>query len=191
MEPVLIKTYDDLPPDRMEIARYARSGGEEPALLDACLEEARGLGPGRVCYRRFPIYRKADTLDFGFAAVDAKSLTRHLAGCDAILLFAATVGLGMDRLISRYARLSPARAFLFDAIGTARVETLCDAFCTDMTAEFGPLRPRFSPGYGDLPLALQKDILATLDCQRKIGLTLNQSLLMSPTKSVTAIVGIG
>lgn len=52
------------------------------------------------------------------------------------------------------------------------------------------LKPRFSAGYGDLPLEVQKDIFRVLDCPRKIGLTLNDSLLMSPTKSVTAIVGI-
>ena len=53
------------------------------------------------------------------------------------------------------------------------------------------LRPRFSPGYGDLPLELQKDVFRVLDCPRKIGLSLNESLLMSPSKSVTAIIGIG
>ena len=53
------------------------------------------------------------------------------------------------------------------------------------------LPPRFSPGYGDLPLSLQRDIFRVLDCPRKIGLTLNESLLMSPSKSVTAIVGLG
>lgn len=54
----------------------------------------------------------------------------------------------------------------------------------------GDTRPRFSPGYGDLPLALQRDIFHALDCARKIGLTLNDSLMMSPAKSVTAIIGI-
>ncbi len=52
-------------------------------------------------------------------------------------------------------------------------------------------RPRFSPGYGDLTLLAQKDIFAVLDCGKRIGLTLNDSLLMSPSKSVTAFVGIG
>ena len=60
-----------------------------------------------------------------------------------------------------------------------------------MQAEGKFLKPRFSPGYGDLPLEMQRDIFRVLDCSRKIGLTLNESLLMSPSKSVTAIVGIG
>ena len=44
--------------------------------------------------------------------------------------------------------------------------------------------------YGDLPLEMQKDIFNVLDCSKRIGLTLNESLLMSPSKSVTAIIGI-
>ena len=51
-------------------------------------------------------------------------------------------------------------------------------------------RPRFSAGYGDFELSAQTEIFHALDCQRKIGLTLNDSLLMSPSKSVTAIIGI-
>ncbi len=51
-------------------------------------------------------------------------------------------------------------------------------------------RPRFSPGYGDLPLALQPDLLHFLNAQRWVGITVGKTLLMSPMKSVTAIMGI-
>ena len=80
------------------------------------------------------------------------------------------------------------------AIGAERIEALCDAFCDKLKAEKSEkglfLRPRFSAGYGDLSIELQRDIMRALDCGRKIGVTLNESLLMSPSKSVTAIVGI-
>ncbi|MBR3258643.1 MAG: vitamin B12 dependent methionine synthase, partial [Eggerthellaceae bacterium] len=46
------------------------------------------------------------------------------------------------------------------------------------------------PGYGDLPLEVQPDLLGLLDASRRLGITLSDSLLMSPTKSVTAIVGL-
>ncbi|MBQ5601557.1 MAG: Vitamin B12 dependent methionine synthase activation subunit, partial [Clostridia bacterium] len=71
------------------------------------------------------------------------------------------------------------------------IEALCDAFCADIKKEYNTgLEPRFSPGYGDLPLSAQKNIFAVLDPERRIGLTLNSSLLMSPSKSVTAFVGL-
>ena len=109
-------------------------------------------------------------------------------------MFAATVGLELDRLIARHSRLSPARALALQAYGAERIESLCDAFLRNVQSECASegitLRPRFSPGYGDLPLSFQRTLFETLDCARKIGLTLNESLLMSPTKSVTAIVGL-
>ena len=80
---------------------------------------------------------------------------------------------------------------MMQAIGAERIEALCDAFCDDMEKEMGvSLRPRFSPGYGDLPLSVQKDIISLLEAPKRIGLSLNDSLLMSPTKSVTAFAGI-
>ena len=51
-------------------------------------------------------------------------------------------------------------------------------------------RPRFSPGYGDLPLDLQKDISRILNMPKEIGVSLTQTLLMTPSKSVTALIGL-
>ena len=80
---------------------------------------------------------------------------------------------------------------MISALGSERIEALCDKFNKDFEFENEvSLKPRFSPGFGDLSLMIQKDIFAVLDCPRKIGLSLNDSLLMSPTKSVTAFVGI-
>ena len=130
----------------------------------------------------------------GFARTDSASLRRHLAGCDRAVLFAATVGLEMDRLIARFSAVSPARALMLQAVGTERIEALCDLFCVDISRRLARdglhSRPRFSPGYGDLPIEMQRDIFRVLDCPANIGLTLNESLLMSPSKSVTAIIGV-
>ena len=89
-------------------------------------------------------------------------------------------------------RLSPARAVMLQALGTERVESLCDIFCEDFGIDNSVvLKPRFSPGYGDLSLDTQKDIFSVLNCPKNIGVYLNDSLLMSPSKSVTAFAGIG
>ena len=49
---------------------------------------------------------------------------------------------------------------------------------------------RYSPGYGDLPLEAQRELVRALDTHRKIGVSLTESCLMMPSKSVTAILGI-
>ncbi len=186
------------PIERRAWLRYMGVGEptkEVGELVDACEGEARECFDFRVCYRYFAIRVEKNTVDLGFACVESASLCRHLEGCDGILLLAATVGIGIDRLIAKYSRLSPARALCLQALGTERVESLCDVFNAEVTAKMRETgfctRPRFSPGYGDLPLELQCDIFRALDCGRKLGMTLNDSLLMSPSKSVTAIIGIG
>lgn len=194
---VYTKIYNSPEINTREILRYAGVRTDVPEIkevLNDCLDEIAGQLVYKVCYRTFPIATNGKMLDFGFCKVKSEALAKNLTGCEGILLFGATVGIGLDRLMARYSRMSPSKAFMFQAIGAERIEALCDAFCKDVSASLlsdgRRACPRFSPGYGDLELEIQKDIFAVLDCPRKIGLTLNESLLMSPTKSVTAIVGI-
>ena len=195
---LLTKAYPPPPIDRNAILRYAgtrETSKELEARLDDCITLASHAFSYRVCWREYPIRRSEDgVLDLTFAKTDSRSLCRHLDGCERIVLFAATVGLEIDRLVARQTALSPANALLLNALGVERVEALCDAFEAELAEkvaqEGGCIRSRFSPGYGDLPLELQHDVVAALDTPRKIGLTLNQSLLLSPSKSVTAIIGI-
>ncbi len=179
--------------DRGEVIRYAGGGkdsGELKKMLDECIEEASSVLSYRVCYKEFDIRAEENLLDMGFCKVESASLARNLSGCRKIILFAATVGIGIDRLIMKYGRLSPAKGLMMQAIGAERIEALCNAFCEKMRGDGYEIRPRFSPGYGDLPISLQKEIFKALEPDRIIGLTLSGSLLMSPTKSVTAIIGI-
>lgn len=192
---VLSKTYDAPPFCEREILRYAgakTADNETLRLVRECTAEAEKCLTYKVCYRSFPLRTKNENCDFENFSLSSVQLAKNLDGCECAVVFAATVGVGIDRLIAKYGRLSPVKALFFQAIGAERIEALCDAFCADLETEFGTgTRPRFSAGYGDLPLESQKDIFSVLDCERRIGLTLNESMLMSPSKSVTAIVGIG
>ncbi len=192
---ILSKTYIEPPFCEKEILRYAGCRGEREeisVLLKECIDEVKDKLSYKVCYRELSIKTVGDTCDFEVFSVHSEKLARNLKGCEKVILFAATVGVEIDRLIGKYGRLSPTKALLFQAIGAERIEALCDAFCADIKKEYNTgLEPRFSPGYGDLPLSAQKNIFAVLDPERRIGLTLNSSLLMSPSKSVTAFVGLG
>lgn len=194
MTPVVnLKIYEEPPFNEREILRYAGcrfSDSASESLMHSCIDEARSAVSYRLCYVRVPVTVDGGVCDFGSFSVYSKDLSKNLSGCGEVFIFAATVGFGIDRLISKYSRLSPARALMLQALGAERIEALCDAFCGELNFEGNSLRPRFSPGYGDLPLSVQSDIFALVDASRKIGLCLNDSLLMSPTKSVTAFAGI-
>ena len=181
-----IKIYPPPPVDLCEILRYAGSKTADPAvcaLLSECLSEVQ---PGlcyRVCFLELPVAVTEDTCVLGAVSFHSRDLAAHLRGSASAVIFAATVGVEPDRLLLRYSRLSPARALLLQAIGAERIEALCDVFCDDIVGA----RARFSPGYGDLPLHTQRDLFRLLQPEKHIGVTLNDSLLMSPAKSVTAI----
>ena len=185
-----------IPFDEREILRYAMlpsfAPRPEELPLQECLEAAKGAAKCRAVWRRYPLRRNGEELDLGFARTDTRDLRQHLEGCSEILLFACTAGAEMDRRIARAKLLSPARGLLMHAIGAQQVEGGCDRLCQKL-AELFPdrqLTDRFSPGYGDLPLAMQRDVMEALDCGRTVGITLTDSLLMTPSKSVTAIIGM-
>ena len=188
------RVYDAPPIRRREILRYAGCDVADAAvmeLMESCLTDAADALTPKVCWQVLDVNVRDELCDFGVFSLSSRQLARNLDGCSRVILFAATVGVGIDRLITKYSRIAPSRALMLQAIGAERIEALCDAFCADMEKQMGAsLRPRFSPGYGDLPLECQKNIIALLDTPRKIGLSLHDSLMMSPTKSVTAFAGI-
>lgn len=194
---VHVKEYKKPEYNINEVLRYMcckRAEEAVQALLAECISELGERLSFKVCAKVLPVCFDGGSLDFGVMRVQSNDLAKNLRGCDKAVLFAATVGLEIDRLIARYGVISPSRSVAFQAIGAERIESLCDLFEDDVRAEAEKhgkfLRPRFSAGYGDFEISAQKRIFDILDCRRKIGLTLNDSLLMSPSKSVTAIIGI-
>lgn len=154
------------------------------------ISELLGIVSPRLCYSIYPLSINSSTVDLGFTSVQSADLAKCLLGCTDVIAVCATVGLDTDRLIAKYSRLSPSRALILQAAGAASVEALLDTFENELKEDGYMLRPRFSCGYGDLPLTLQKNIFAALDCQKNIGVSLTDSMLMTPTKSVSALIGV-
>lgn len=189
----LILLSDELdvrPPDVCSfIGAVGESACELFPLIDSAIQEMSPLLTPRACYDEYDIRIDGKLIDLGFAKIESEDLAKHIKGCRKIILIAATVGIGADRLIAKYSLTEPSRALVMQAVGAAAVECFLDKITPDLGAGRELCR-RFSCGYGDLPLELQKDIFAALSCEKNIGVTLNTSLLMTPTKSVTAIIGI-
>lgn len=133
-------------------------------------------------------------LAIGPLSVQSRRLADVLAGCDRAFLFAATLGTGVDALLRRYGATSATDLLIAQAAATALIENVCDECEAEMRCDPSvsgkKLRARFSPGYGDLPLAVQRPLLAILDATRRIGISLTSTDQMVPVKSVSAIVGV-
>ncbi len=129
-------------------------------------------------------------------AFESRNLAANLSQCGYVILIAATLGLQADKLLQKYEILNMTKATITQACGAASIEAYCnilqERICEEISTDDRRLylRPRFSPGYGDLPLPYQKVIFEELECSRRIGLTLTDSLLMYPTKSVSALIGM-
>ncbi len=131
------------------------------------------------------------TVDFSYFRVVSRNLSRNLKDCKRAVVFAATLGTQADLLIRRYAKSSITKSVIINACGSALIEQVCDDSQEEIRSIVGGyFRPRFSPGYGDFDLKHQTDIISLLDAQKAIGLTLSDTLILMPEKSVTAIMGI-
>ena len=174
------------------VCRYlgARAGALPPELLgqiETICARAETLGVWRAGWLTLPIRVEEACVDAGgLIRLPGKSLAAHLAGCARAVLFCATAGPGFDRMLSAN-RLQPARLAIWDAAGTAGIESFCDRFCEALG---GHQRSRFSPGYGDSPLEMQEQLLEFLDAEKQLGITLSKGYMMSPSKSITAIIGL-
>ena len=187
--------------DRREIERYLGYKGihaadpQISAMIGLCMEDIRReSSPGAVC-QTFPlVWEGEEACRFAGIRTVSRNLMRNLRGCEEVVLMAVTLGPGPDRLIRRAEVQNMLKACVYQAAGAAAVEAWCEDVNEKIRKEAEEkglyTRPRFSPGYGDFPLEVQRDFERVLQMRKKIGIALTDSLLMTPTKSVTAVIGL-
>ena len=188
---ITLKNYEPAY-NRREILRYM--GQKTPdetseRLMDKCIALTSGKLELKVCYAMYPLKTEDKAVIFANEKIISKDLSKNLAGCKSVILFAATAGLNMDRLTLKYSSLDSAMHACLQALGAERAESLCDAFNNEIREKY-ITAPRYSPGYGDVGLENQRVFFRLLDCPKNIGVTLGDNLMMKPTKSVTAFIGI-
>ena len=157
--------------------------------IEACIEEFNKVVSYKYAYAEVSVAVSGDICDFGFAKVESRALSTLLCGCDKVFFLAVSAGVGVDRLIIRLEATGKADAFFTDSIASAAIESFCDLISDKISESLNCTR-RFSPGYADLPLEFQNELLSRLNAPSSVGISLNSSLLMSPMKSITAIIGI-
>ncbi len=170
-------------------ARLQTRRGYTDRAIEAGKQNLLALADCRFCAKEVTVQQHRDTLDLGFGPIVSADLAKNLEGCDRAFVFAVTAGLGIDRLLARLSVTSSAELFIADAIGSALAEAACDRAAAILRGTMH-CNPRFSPGYGDLPLTVQPALLDFLEARQRLGIYINNSLLMTPTKSITAIMGI-
>jgi hypothetical protein len=165
-------------------------------LVCGCMEELKGIAAPKYICRTLRITSRdwSISLEDGLFELPGKAISRHLNGSGECILMAATLGSEIDKKIRYYEKIDLAKALILDACATAFIEAVCDRVCKDIEKNELPvgkhLTFRFSPGYGDLPIDIQKGFLEVLNAGKRIGLTASSTNILLPRKSVTAVIGI-
>ncbi|MBE6008923.1 MAG: Vitamin B12 dependent methionine synthase activation subunit [Lachnospiraceae bacterium] len=171
---------------------YGRSEADEEVnkKLYECYDALKKIIMPKSVIYECDAEMKNGVIKTGGIAIKSRNLSKNLAGCKRVIFMAATLGQGVDMLLRRFSKTDMPMAVIADALATAMIERYCDEICEDLKQKGYNLRPRFSPGYGDFDISHQKDFMNILDCHKKIGLTVTEGLMLVPSKSVTAIMGI-
>ena len=189
----------DFSPDFKEVARYLgyrKAAGPDvdiSSLMEKAAKEMQAIMKPQGVFEVFDLDCSSDSISFADVTLHSKDLATNLEGCTKVALLAATIGPQVDALIRKNSSLDPVYASILQATGAMFIEEVVDLVNDEIKKIAGSqglkTKPRYSPGFGDVPLEVQRDFFRLLPCTR-IGLTLMDTLIMAPEKSVTAFVGL-
>lgn len=187
--------------DKNEVLRYLGYREQEiseelEVLINMCRNETAIKSKPKYIYEYFELESSEENIKVKGSDVYflGKDIKKHLGKADKCCIMAVTLGQDIERYIKMVEKIDLTKAIILDACATTLVEEICDEAEESIRSniENGKfITSRFSPGYGDLPICLQKDIINMLMTDKKIGLTASSHNLLMPRKSVTAIIGIG
>lgn len=188
--------------DRNEVLRYLRTSKDLKdeninRLIDESIAEIKNLINFRYLYQKYPIQIEEDGVNIlnTTLTLKGKSIRKHLSNSKEVYLMAATLGAQVDKKIAYYEKMSVTKSMIFDACASTAIEAGCDQVEAEIKGKVlaqgnEDITFRYSPGYGDLGIDIQKEFLRILNAPKKIGLTASKYNMLMPTKSVTAIIGV-
>lgn len=185
--------------NRAEVLRYLGYkgiGADETinSLIDECEAEVLKAAVPRYVYRVVDVTQVDEGVRLEGTSVTLKgnSIKEHLKGCNKAALIAVTISEGIDRMLRVMQASDLAKAVISDSMASAAIEQVCDKVEAVIKEELPEYNQtfRFGIGYGDLPLSQQGEFLKILNAPKLIGLNIGKTDMMTPTKSVTAVIGL-
>lgn len=136
-------------------------------------------------------------LTTGYATMDiGRIISRQLRGSSAFAFFVATAGMEFENLQEQLKTEGDmVSIFIADAMGSVIAEKAADCMelALQKTLASSGLKHtnRFSPGYCGWHVSQQHLLFSHFPTPQPCGITLSESSLMTPIKSVSGIIGIG
>lgn len=202
--------FRDIQVDYDEVLRYLEYNGQDiednlKDIIYECINLTKSKVNPRSILRVYPIEKRIELESIGNKKylvelkgtnliIDSKDIYYLLQGCSECIVIAATLGLNIERYIKKYSYTDLTKGIIIDSCATTAIEGFCDfienTYRKYLTEDGKYLTSRYSPGYGDLSIEVNRQLINILGAQNKIGLTITESNIMIPRKSVVAIIGI-
>ncbi len=195
---------ETMPPDIMILrARDLPERDELPARVAGLLDTAEQIFRKLAEPRGAMAEVSREEFDEIFSGVGLNAHEAPLSGifpqATGLALFAATLGAPVSAEISRlFAHNDPALGYMLDAVSSAAADRLADLMGErfrdriagrEESAEAGAVLA-YSPGYCGWHITAQRRLFAFLRPE-SIGITLSESCLMQPLKSVSGVLVAG
>lgn len=187
--------------NRNEVLRYlgykkGDIGESISRLIDECIEEIKKYSNYKYTYKLFTIKQLEEEIELLNSKLILKGsdISHHLKDSTMCAVLGVTLGSLVDTKIKFYEKTNLTKALILDACASTAIEWVCDEASNKIKEEalndydLG-ITYRYSPGYGDFGIDIQPEIINALEAQKKIGLTVTETNILIPRKSVTAIIG--
>ncbi len=185
--------------DRNIVARYigmkeSAPEGELLTLMDRAESKLKEDVAPAVTYKRFDLEKGEGGIALSGASLilPGRDIEKLLVNCDMAVLMCATLGPKVDARIRKLSAADVAMALVYDATASVAIDNICDSLQTEIAEKLPGYEQtmRFSPGYGDLPLEIQESFINVLDTKKRVGVSLTEGGMLTPVKTVTAVVGL-
>ena len=157
-------------------------------LLNECLKELEQVTP-KFMYQIYTLTHHPLTIKELNLTINYPDLIDLFDSCDRIVIIACTLGLQLDQQLRYYSKINLTKMTVMDALASSYIEIKCDEYKANQN--FNKRTFRFCPGYGNVPLELNKNLANALNCSKHIGLTVQESNLLLPQKSMIGLIGLG
>lgn len=158
-------------------------------LLETCLEEITIKATPHFITQTYPLYHQPLRIGEVEIPLPYEELEALFSGCEEVCIIGATLGLGVERYCALLSKIDMAKLVVFDAVASAYLEVQCDAY--EDKLGLGTRTFRYCPGYGSVPIELNRTLCRTLQMEKHIGLTVQPSHLLLPQKSMIGLIGMG
>lgn len=175
--------YEIMPSKRAYLFRAGFKGIE--IILDKSMEEVVNLiySEGLELAQPRLFYRTLQRKE-----VPSKLIPDLYSKCHYLTFWVSTLGSKVDKGIQWYIQQEKVLlGTLLDAWASEALEELNDSFHKHLQSQYGVGKRRFSPGFGDLDLRVNQDLIQMLQVSE---VTANcKTGILSPMKSTTCLIG--